>query len=56
MAYEVIRVTSFFGMVETEVEATYETREEAQSHVDKAIQQEKNLGMSVSQFKIKEIN
>lgn len=51
--YEVIRITRFMGINETELEATYNTEEEAQEHIKLAIQQEKNLGMPISQFAIK---
>ena len=53
MKYEVIRTTNFMGMRERESEGSYKTRGEAENHISKAIEQERNImGMKISQFNI----
>ena len=53
MKYEVIRTTNFMGMRDKEIEGSYKTRSEAENHISKAIEQERNImGMKISQFNI----
>ena len=55
MEYSVIRVTNFMGVVETEKEATFDTIEQAEKHIEIAKEQEKNImGNVISNFEIEE--